>query len=360
MSQLSDDAHEISHDKTFDISKSVILPMLLSGPTSREASRNATRQLLRLSGRSACLSSVASISSLRKLSDHQTTRFQSTSTDKKLESTVNADEVSHFTKLAASWLDPHGPSRLLHLMNPLRHDFIKSCTGYSDKKGLTYLDIGCGGGIFASSAARLSNTSKVVAIDPTPEVIAVAKEHQRNDPLLSKTERLTYLNSAIEELETYPEYEPQHGFDFVSVFEVIEHIDKPAAFLRQAVEHLKPGGWLIGSTIARHPLSYLTTKIVAEAPWPIGVVPRGTHDWNKYINPVEICQWFEKENLVAKESGKQEPFGPVRIEGCAYLPLVGWKFINGTANVGNYFFGVQKLPIKSMDEQPHSGGGHHV
>ena len=63
-----------------------------------------------------------------------------------------------------------------------------------------------------------------------------------------------------------------------------EHIDKPAAFLRSALAHLRPGGWLIGSTIARHPVSYLTTKLVAEAPWPVGVVPAGTHDWDKYIN----------------------------------------------------------------------------
>ena len=237
-------------------------------------------------------------------------------------------------------------------MNPLRHDFIKSCSPAraDNNRSLTYLDVGCGGGIFASSAARLANTSKVVAIDPTPDVITVAREHQRNDPLLAQKGRISYINCAIEDLETQQGHIPKGGFDFVSVFEVVEHIDKPAAFLRQAVQHLKPGGWLIGSTIARHPLSYLTTKFVAEAPWPIGVVPRGTHDWNKYINPNELKQWFEKENMLAREAREPEPFGPVRIEGCAYLPLVGWKFIKGTADVGNYFFGVQKLASDSVKE----------
>lgn len=246
-------------------------------------------------------------------------------------------------------------------MNPLRHDFIRTCLASaqsasassegaatsesenSPERQFTYLDIGCGGGIFASSAARLVNTSSVTAIDPTPDVIRVAEEHKRGDPLLSQTGRLSYVNCAIEELDTHPEHKPEDGFDFVSVFEVIEHIDKPAAFLRQAVEHLKPGGWLIGSTIARHSVSYLTTKVVAEAPWPIGVVPPGTHDWDKYINPSELRAWFAKENRAAQHRGEKEIYGPIKIEGCIYLPAVGWKFIKGSEDVGNYFFGVQKL-----------------
>lgn len=223
----------------------------------------------------------------------------------------------------------------------------------------SYLDIGCGGGIFASSAARLPTTASVTAIDPTPEVITVAKLHQRSDPLLSEPGRLRYLNCAIEDLDTHDAEEPEKPqYDFVTVFEVIEHISKPSAFLREALSHLKPGGWLVGSTIARHPLSYFTTKIVAEAPWPVGVVPRGTHDWDKYINPTEISGWFAKEQLsrrtrevdgvtvnepVVNEPEERAQYGPVKIEGCIYLPLLGWKFVNGSQDYGNYFFGIQKL-----------------
>ena len=244
-------------------------------------------------------------------------------------------------------------------MNPLRHDFIKSCLRSSPETlnpatKYTYLDIGCGGGIFASSAARLPNTVSVTAIDPTPDVIKVAKEHQRSDPLLSQAGRLNYINCAIEELDAGKDAQAEQGYDFVTLFEVIEHIDKPAEFLRQALTHLKPGGWLIGSTIARHPLSYLTTKVIAEAPWPIGVVPAGTHDWDKYINPTELRQFFVKANsettteVTDSLHGKQQEdlgdtFGKVHIDGCIYLPLVGWKWVNGSEGYGNYFFGVQKL-----------------
>ena len=278
--------HHLYLTSVLVIFKPFNLPMLLSRVQLTEASRNVLgRQFWsRHSARCKQHQHLRFTDKSYYPTTPQVIRFHSTASHAKDGSSVNADEVSHFTGLAASWWDPTGPSRLLHLMNPLRHDFIKSCSPAraDNNRSLTYLDVGCGGGIFASSAARLANTSKVVAIDPTPDVITVAREHQRNDPLLAQKGRISYINCAIEDLETQQGHIPKGGFDFVTVFEVVEHIDKPAAFLRQAVQHLKPGGWLIGSTIARHPLSYLTTKFVAEAPWPIGVVPRGTHDWNKY------------------------------------------------------------------------------
>lgn len=314
-------------------------------------------------------------------------RYHSTSSQSTQGSSVSASEVSHFTQLASSWWDPHGPSRLLHLMNPLRHDFIRSCLATSapspttsqpePQEKHTFLDIGCGGGIFASSAARLPTTKSVTAIDPTPEVIAVANQHKRSDPLLSQPNRLTYINCAIEDLSSHltnPEshshphpqpYPPPPKYDFITLFEVLEHIDHPSTFLRTCLTHLKPHGWLIGSTISRHPISYLTTKIVAEAPWPIGVVPAGTHDWNKYINPAELKQFFAKENTAHFErshgnedgddasgikvvEGAQrlavgDVYGDIRVEGCVYVPLLGWRFVKGSEEYGNYFFGVQRL-----------------
>ncbi|KAG9642445.1 hypothetical protein KCU86_g17963, partial [Aureobasidium melanogenum] len=104
-------------------------------------------------------------------------------------SSVSETEMSHFSALASSWWDPEGPSRILHEMNPLRHVFIQRCRSLyptdmtKTPKKLRYLDVGCGGGIFAESAARLVDTESVTAIDPTKEVLAVAKKHQKSDPL---------------------------------------------------------------------------------------------------------------------------------------------------------------------------------
>ncbi|KIX99001.1 uncharacterized protein Z520_05462 [Fonsecaea multimorphosa CBS 102226] len=268
-------------------------------------------------------------------------------------SSVSASEVTHFSRLASSWWDPHGPSRLLHLMNPLRHDFIRSClerpspdtfdtyTSESDvendnekeKRHYSYLDVGCGGGIFASSAARLPTTSHVTAIDPTESVIQVAREHQRCDPLLSSPGKLSYLNCAIEDLPL----SPTHGskYDILTVFEVLEHIDTPSSFLSTATTHLRPGGWLVGSTISRSPIAYLTTKLIAEAPL-IGVVPRGTHDFSKYINPGELRDYFESGNAGGR-------WGEFVTRGVVYVPGLGWRFVRGSEEFGNYFFGVQKL-----------------
>ena len=242
-------------------------------------------------------------------------------------SSVSEDEVGHFSKLAASWWDPHGSSRLLHLMNPLRHDFIKSClqsNSQTSYEKLSYLDVGCGGGIFATSAARLPTTASVTAIDPTPKVIAVAKTKQRSDPALSEP-KLRYLQCSIEELDI-----PKASIDILACFEVLEHVSNPYEFLQMCLPYVKPGGWVVGSTIARSPLSFLTTKVIAEAPI-IGVVPRGTHDWKKYINPEELQEWFACRPELSQ----------VMTQGVIYVPALGWKFVNGSEKYGNYFFGVR-------------------
>jgi polyprenyldihydroxybenzoate methyltransferase/3-demethylubiquinol 3-O-methyltransferase len=131
-------------------------------------------------------------------------------------SSVNATEVSHFNTLASEWWDPHGSSRLLHLMNPLRHEFINHCLATNPLPANTankrkYLDIGCGGGIFAESAARLGATRSVTAVDPTPEVINVAKRHQRTDPLLLQPGRLDYQNIPVESLPLAAEPEGERA-----------------------------------------------------------------------------------------------------------------------------------------------------
>ncbi|TKA68341.1 hypothetical protein B0A55_09340 [Friedmanniomyces simplex] len=268
--------------------------------------------------------------------------YTTTTTPPQPESSVNHTEVSHFSALASSWWDPHGSSRLLHLMNPLRHDFLSRCLSASppspDTK-LHFLDVGCGGGIFAESAARLAIAGSVTAIDPTPEVIAVAKKHQRSDPLLLQPGKLTYLQTPIEDLHTHTTLHDGNmkQYDMITLFEVLEHIQRPYPFLSSILPHLKPGGWLIGSTIARHPVSWFTTKFMAEDV--LGIVPRGTHEWGQYLLPGEVRQWARGRGELSTSEG----FG-WRVMGIVYVPGVGWREVGGSERYGNYFFGTLWLP----------------
>ncbi|PHH62497.1 hypothetical protein CDD81_7070 [Ophiocordyceps australis] len=247
-------------------------------------------------------------------------------------SSVNADQVSHFDALASSWWDPYGSSRLLHLMNPLRHDFIRSCLASSSTsqadESLSFLDIGCGGGIFAESAARLPSTRRVVAIDPTPSVLAVARAHARRDPSLT-AHRLTYQQTTVEELPVPAVDDDSGRFDVVTLFEVLEHVDDPATFLERVRPFVRPGGWLVISTIARTWMSWLTTKLVAEDV--LRIVPPGTHDWHKYINEHELRRFLTHR-------GWQSP----RALGVVYMPGLGWRPVQGSEILGNYFFAVQR------------------
>ncbi|KAM3510749.1 hypothetical protein MY11210_005622 [Beauveria gryllotalpidicola] len=240
-------------------------------------------------------------------------------------SSVNPREVEHFTALAADWWSPHGSSRLLHLMNPLRHDFIRACLASAHElppTNLRYLDIGCGGGIFAESAARLPTTAHVTAIDPTPSVLAVAQAHAKRDPTLRG--KLDYQLTSIEKLAV-----PEQPYDIVSLFEVIEHIDDPGAFLDRLRPFVRPGGWLVMSTIARTWMSWFTTNLVAEHL--LRIVPPGTHDWNKYINDDELRGFFAGK-------GWNSP----KVLGVVYVPGLGWKEVRGSEKVGNYFFAVRR------------------
>ena len=217
-------------------------------------------------------------------------------------------------------------------MNPLRHTFLQRCRAsappITPPRKLKYLDIGCGGGIFAESAARLRDTESVTAIDPTTDVIAVARKHQRTDPLLLEPGRLTYVNSAIEDLAKPAT--PDQGVDVLSLFEVIEHIQRPTPFLAQCLPHVRPGGWLVLSTMSRTWTSWLTTLVAAEDI--LGVVPRGTHDWNQYINVDEIKAW----------AAKQQGWSYATSMGVVYIPGVGWKEVKGSESWGNYFFAIRK------------------
>jgi len=224
-------------------------------------------------------------------------------------------------------------------MNPHRHTFIRACLSSqrdpAPSHKLRYLDVGCGGGIFAESAARLPSTESVTAIDPSAEILAVARRHAARDPAL-RGGKLEYLNATIESL---PEAREEGSYDVVTLFEVIEHVDDPASFLERCGRFVRPGGWLVLSTIARTWTSWFTTNLVAEDI--LGMVPKGTHDWSKYINEDEMRAHF------AKKVGWSSP----RVLGVVYVPGMGWKEVAGSEKIGNYFFAVRKDPAEALVER---------
>lgn len=140
-------------------------------------------------------------------------------------------------------------------------------------------------------------------------------------------------------------------FDIVTIFEVLEHVDpttsSPRAFLAQCLDLVRPGGWVVGSTIARTWPSFMINNVIAEAPWPIGVVPPGTHEWAKFVNADEIRMWAEealvRESYAGENVSKAYPGLGWRCEGAMYFPGLGWKFVPGAEKWGNYFWGIQKL-----------------
>lgn len=334
-----------------------------------------------------CILRPATTAAVRRLADcsikrgyvcKQALRHHSTSS-------VSADELSHFSGLANSWWDPMGPSRVLHLMNPTRHDFIASCLAESEpqpvpaqrseslsqthsRRGLRYLDVGCGGGIFAESLARTlqpngsstavlhprTKAASIVAIDPSTSLIQIARDHASMDPAVFEhlqSGAFKYENTTIEALSSLSA--PQNTdskFDVVTLFEVIEHVDPrtSSSFLTHCLKLLNPGGWLIGSTIARTIPSFIVNKMVAEAPWPIGVVPWGTHEWSKFVNANELRGWVE-EGLMRAADGPAQRAGSEalqgmkwKVAGVVYVPGWGWKMVNGGEDWGNYFWAVQK------------------
>ncbi|OAA61065.1 3-demethylubiquinone-9 3-methyltransferase [Niveomyces insectorum RCEF 264] len=282
-------------------------------------------------------------------------------------SSVSPDEVAHFNALASTWWDPYGPSRLLHQMNPLRHDFIRTCvqqddaspspspspssssvSSVTDARQLPrhYLDVGCGGGIFAESAARLPTTMSVTAIDPSAAVLAVARAHAQRDPVLQQ--RLQYRQAAIEDLSNSSSSSDAAAtarYDVVTLFEVLEHVaTDPATFLAQCGRLVRPGGWLVLSTMARTWASWLTTVLVAEDV--LGIVPRGTHDWRKYVNADELRAYFAPGAPAAAATTWQR----ATFQGVMYVPGLGWQVVPGGEQLGNYFFGIQKAPEEKEEE----------
>ena len=188
----------------------------------------------------------------------------------------NADqlELDKFSALAHKWWDPNSEFKPLHEINPLRLDYIDQ---HAALAGKTVLDVGCGGGILSESMAARGAT--VTGIDLAEKSLKVARLH-----LLESGAQVEYQNIPVETLAA----ERPASFDVVTCMEMLEHVPDPASIVRACAELVKPGGWVFFSTLNRNPKSYLFAILAAE--YVLNLLPRGTHDYAKFIKPSELSR----------------------------------------------------------------------
>ena len=209
---------------------------------------------------------------------------------------TNADpvELEKFSLLAHKWWDPNSEFKPLHEINPLRLGYIDRISGLSGK---SVLDVGCGGGILAESMAAAGAT--VTGIDLADKSLQVAKLH-----LLESGRQVEYRKIAVETLAVE---RPAH-YDIVTCMEMLEHVPDPAGVVAACAKLVKPNGYVFFSTLNRNPKSYLFAIIGAE--YLLNLLPRGTHEYAKFIKPSELAQCCRNSGLSV-----------IDIAGMSYSPL---------------------------------------
>jgi 2-polyprenyl-6-hydroxyphenyl methylase / 3-demethylubiquinone-9 3-methyltransferase len=229
---------------------------------------------------------------------------------------IDPAEIAKFDRLAATWWDPHGPMRPLHRLNPTRLAYVRDriCGHFGrDPQArrplaeLSVLDIGCGGGLLAEPLARLG--ANVTGLDAAAENIRVAKAHANGLGL-----QIDYREATAEALA-----DDGRGFDVVLALEVVEHVADVPAFVATAAELVKPGGALILSTLNRTPRAFLEAIVGAE--YVLRWLPRGTHDWRRFLRPAELARLVRAQGLAVAD-----------IAGMSFNPLRGeWRLGDDTA-----------------------------
>ena len=217
--------------------------------------------------------------------------------------TAIASEVERFDRLSATWWNPSGPMRPLHVVNALRQthvlERIASHFGRDGESlaGLRILDVGCGGGLLSEPLARRGG--QVVGIDASPGNVAAAQRHAASQGV-AVDYRLGDPDQALG---------PAESFDLVLALEVVEHVQDVAAFVGTVAQHVAPGGLLLASTIDRTWKSFIFAIVGAE--YVLRVLPRGTHQWQRFVRPAELA-------AAASRAGLQQ----IDLRGMRYLPLV--------------------------------------
>jgi 2-polyprenyl-6-hydroxyphenyl methylase/3-demethylubiquinone-9 3-methyltransferase len=194
---------------------------------------------------------------------------------------VDTEELNKFSELAHKWWDKTSEFKPLHDINPLRLNYIDTAVSL---KGKTVLDVGCGGGILSESMAQKG--AQVTGIDLGEKALKVAQLHSLESGVV-----VDYQLIAVEELA---EKQPS-SFDVVTSLEMLEHVPNPASVVAACAKLVKPGGHVFFSTINRNPKSYLFAVVGAE--YVLNMLPRGTHDYAKFIKPSELANWVRAAGL---------------------------------------------------------------
>lgn len=233
---------------------------------------------------------------------------------------VDASELAKFTDVAHDWWDPSSRSfGALHTINPLRLGWINNLAPLSGRR---ILDVGCGGGILSDSMARLAapGDGSVLGIDLATASLDIAELHA----LEVQTPQLSFQAISAEDLA---DQQPD-AFDVVTCMEMLEHVPDPAAIVEACAKLTKPGGWVFFSTINRCPRSFLHAIVGAE--YLLGLVPRGTHEYAKFIRPADLLRWCRTWGLEPKAT-----------QGLGYNPLTQRYALTKDTRV-NYMIALQR------------------
>ncbi len=234
------------------------------------------------------------------------------------------EEIAKFESMAHEWWDPDGKFKPLHRINPLRTEYICTQlrqTPHARLDGLEILDIGCGGGILSEALSELG--AQVTAIDRSTTIIGVAKAHQKESG-----SQVDYRVQSVEELAK----EKTGGFDAVLAMEVLEHVPDVPEFLKECAVLVKPGGHFFFATLNKTVQAWLLAIVGAE--YLLRWLPRGTHDFEKFIKPSELSRWLRHEGISTQD-----------VTGLNYIPWRdAWELAIGSANVNYLGFGVKNQP----------------
>ncbi len=230
---------------------------------------------------------------------------------------TNADpqELAKFSDLAHKWWDPESEFRPLHEINPLRLDWIDRLASIKDK---TVVDVGCGGGILAESMARRG--ANVLGVDLADKPLKVAQLHAMEAGLAN----IDYRSIAAEALAA----ERPAQFDVVTCMEMLEHVPDPSSVVKACADMVKPGGWVFFSTLNRNPKAFLMAIVGAE--YVLKLLPRGTHEFAKFIQPAELVRWARLAGL-----------NHVEFKGMGYNPLTRRYSLHQDTSV-NYLVACRK------------------